>query len=151
MPWAQDAAMMSRLPISCLMLAILAATPATAGVLKQKVSVSKQDCRWLVRHRPSADVAYKPGVDVRGRPVKPADLESNQQVDLPPVIAIPLHVPLGNVLKKGSSTAVDSSEVGAGLVTVDRRSGEVKYEGKTLAPAEAKRMTAACRKLLRRK
>ncbi len=143
--------MMSRLFVSCLMLAMLAATPAVAGVLKQKVTVAKQDCRWLVRHQPAADVAYKPGVDVRGRPVKPADLETNRQVDLPPVIAIPLHVPLGNLLKKGSSTVVDSSEVGAGLVTVDRRSGEVKYEGKTLVPAESRRMVAACRKLLRGK
>lgn len=143
--------MMSRLFVSCLMVAMLAVTPAAAGVLKQKVTVAKQDCRWLVRHQPAADVAYKPGVDVRGRPVKPADLESNRQVDLPPVIAIPLHVPLGHLLKKGSSTVVDSSEVGAGLVTVDRRSGEVKYEGQTLRPAESRRMVAACRSLLRRK
>jgi len=31
-------------------------------------------CQTLTRHRPAADVEYKPGVDVRGRPVAPADL-----------------------------------------------------------------------------
>ena len=105
----------------------------------------------MVRHRPAADVAYKPGVDVRGRPVKSANLDGDKQIDLPAVIAIPLHVPLGNLLKKGSSTPVDASEVGVGVVTVDRKTGEVMYEGKSLGNAEPQQMVAACRKLLRGK
>jgi hypothetical protein len=123
----------------------------SAGVLKEKVTVSKKDCRRMVRHRPAADVAYKPGVDVRGRPVKSANLDGDKQIDLPAVIAIPLHVPLGNLLKKGSSTPVDASEVGVGVVTVDRKTGEVMYEGKSLGNAETQQMVAACRKLLRGK
>ncbi|MBT3373524.1 MAG: hypothetical protein HOA08_17885 [Rhodospirillaceae bacterium] len=138
-----------------IILAFLAAgfavAPVSAGVLKEKVTVSKKDCRRMVRHRPAADVAYKPGVDVRGRPVKSANLDGDKQIDLPAVIAIPLHVPLGNLLKKGSSTPVDASEVGVGVVTVDRKTGEVMYEGKSLGNAETQQMVAACRKLLRGK
>lgn len=39
-----------------------------------KVTVSRQDCARLVRHVPAADVAYQPGVGVKGRKVAPADL-----------------------------------------------------------------------------
>ena len=39
-----------------------------------KVYVSRQDCRILTQHIPKDDVAYKAGVDVRGRSVKPADI-----------------------------------------------------------------------------
>jgi hypothetical protein len=35
---------------------------------------SREVCRKLVRYVPPADLAYKPGIDVKGRPVKPADL-----------------------------------------------------------------------------
>ena len=39
-----------------------------------KVFVSRQDCLILTQHIPKDDVAYKAGVDVRGRSVKPADI-----------------------------------------------------------------------------
>jgi len=71
-----------------------------AGALKEKVMVSKKDCRKIIRHQPAADVAYKPDVDVRGRPVKSADFDGGRQIQLLAVIAISLHVPLGNRLKR---------------------------------------------------
>ncbi|CAA6605582.1 conserved exported hypothetical protein [Rhodospirillaceae bacterium LM-1] len=40
----------------------------------ETVKISRQDCSRLIHHAPSADVAYKPGVDVKGRAVAPADL-----------------------------------------------------------------------------
>ncbi|MBF0168198.1 MAG: hypothetical protein HQL45_11265 [Alphaproteobacteria bacterium] len=60
----------------CLMviLGLLAASEAAAG---ESVQVSRQDCQRLVHHVPSSDIAYKPGVDAKGRPVKPADLEGS--------------------------------------------------------------------------
>ncbi len=124
---------------------------ASAASLSGPVKVSKKDCRWLVRHRPAADVAFKPGTGVNGRRVKPADLNPESQIKVPDIIAIPLHVPLRNLLKKGAKSQVGASEVGVGKVTVDRHSGEVKYQGKTLAGSEADRMVIACRKLLRGK
>ncbi|MBT3536829.1 MAG: hypothetical protein HN478_23310 [Rhodospirillaceae bacterium] len=146
--------MVIRIFIAGLLTAILALPvyPAySAGNLKDKIKISNKDCRWLVRHRPAADVAYKPGVGVNGRRVKPADLQPDRQIKLPPIIAIPLTVPVGSLLKKGATSPVGASEVGVGLVTVDRQSGEVQYEGQTLAGGDSKRMVAACRKLLRGK
>jgi len=143
--------MVMRLLISGSLAACLAVAGAAAKGLEPRVMVSKQDCRWLVRHQPAADVAYKPGVSVHGRPVKPADLASNRRIKLPEIIAVPLHVPVGSLLKEGFTSPVGNSEVDVGLVTVDRTSGEVLYEGETLVPAEAERMIAACRELLHRK
>ena len=38
----------------------------------QTVTIKTADCASFVSHIPTTDVAYKPGVDVHGRPVAPA-------------------------------------------------------------------------------
>ena len=143
--------MIIRLFMTSLLALLVAMSAAAASDFQEKVQISKKDCRWLVRHQPSADVAFQPGVGVNGRRVKPADLDPGRQIKLPPVIAIPLQVPLSSLLKKGTSSQVGSSDVGVGLVTVDRRSGEVTYEGRSLAGGDSDRLVLACRKLLRGK
>ena len=50
-----------------------------------KVRITKKDCKRIIRHQPSADVAYKPGVDVRGNPVAAADVNGGFTVPLPDV------------------------------------------------------------------
>ena len=60
-----------------------AAQAEDAVFLKQSIVVTKKDCRRIVSHRPGGDVAYQPGVDVRGRPVAPADLGGRPRLDLP--------------------------------------------------------------------
>ena len=49
-----------------------------AGALKEKVMVSKKYRREIICHQLSTDVVYKPDVDVRGRPVKSADLDGGR-------------------------------------------------------------------------
>lgn len=58
--------------------------PASA-VLAQPatVTVTREDCLRLVRHVPSADTTYRPGVDVYGRAVAPADLDGGVRIELP--------------------------------------------------------------------
>ena len=146
----QNIAMLKRWLISGFLTVFLVIAVPPAMGMEQKVKISKKDCRWLVRHQPADDVAYKPGIDAYGRPVVPADLASNRRIKLPNVIAIPLNVPLGNLLTSGTTSPVGGSEVGVGLVTVDRNTGEVKYEGKSLVQDEYESMVVACRKLLRR-
>lgn len=50
-----------------------------------KVRITKKDCNRLVRYQASADVAYQPGVDVRGNPVMPADVGGGFTIPLPDV------------------------------------------------------------------
>lgn len=49
------------------------ARDATDGK-SESLAVEKVICQQLYVHKPAADVAFKPGVDVEGKPVAPADL-----------------------------------------------------------------------------
>ncbi len=50
-----------------------------------KVRITKKDCKRIIRHQPSADVAYKPGIDVRGNPVAAADVGGGFTIPIPDV------------------------------------------------------------------
>ena len=56
---------------------------AQADAQESRIVVSEEDCRRLVRHSPSADVEYKPGVDVRRKSVAPADLPGSASIKIP--------------------------------------------------------------------
>ncbi len=51
-------------------LILLAGLSSTVAAQPVDLSV----CQYLTAHRPAPDVEYTPGVDVKGRPVAPADL-----------------------------------------------------------------------------
>lgn len=73
--------------VSCLASSVLA-QPTNAQETKSEplmVRISKPDCQRVVRHQASADVAYKPGVDVRGNAVAPADASGGFTIPLPDV------------------------------------------------------------------
>lgn len=40
------------------------------------VKVTRETCNHVVAHQPAADVAYRPGVDVNGNSVAPANLNN---------------------------------------------------------------------------
>lgn len=48
-----------------------------------EIAVDPMACRRLERHVPAPDVAYQPGVDVRGKPVAPADLPGGASAPVP--------------------------------------------------------------------
>lgn len=63
-----------------ILFAALVSLPALAQDIKNEnanaqIRIDKAACRAVTRHVPDADVAYKPGVDVNGRPVVPADID----------------------------------------------------------------------------
>ena len=54
--------------------ALLVLAPLTISGTAAAQAVDLSVCRYLTAHRPSPDVEYAPGVDVRGKAVAPADL-----------------------------------------------------------------------------
>lgn len=63
------------------------------------LAVEKMICQQLYVHKPADDVAYKPGVDVNGNAVAPADLPSSSaQIDAPDYIEVPMTVDLAQRL-----------------------------------------------------
>ncbi len=77
--------------------------------------LSKRECRHLiVNHTPAADVAYKPGVDVRGKPVVSADVPNGYEHITPTVIEFDLAFnPLGNTGLDPNDFANTSAKVGS--------------------------------------
>ncbi len=110
-----------------------------------EIKIAPEDCRRLVRHRPDADVAYKPGVDVRGNPVAPADLPGQARITAPNEITINLTI---DVLRQygvpADSLLAPSGEASIGTVKYDIAAGRLTYNGQTLSDAEQDALAAAC-------
>lgn len=95
------------------------------------ITISKPDCSRLVRHIPDADVAYRPGVDVHGRPVVSADLDpvaaDFARRVVPDVLEIPITInPLTyNKERQGITTP---QGIAKGLGLTQSKIGTVKYD-----------------------
>lgn len=90
-----------------------------------------EECRLLPPHRPDAGAAYRPGVDVHGKPVVPADLNA------PPVmgsgrVIVPLSVDLKKRLENIDMKGIEmDSQLGILEIYPD---GRVTYDGADLTP-----------------
>ena len=65
-----------------LAIVILISCPLSEVSAETKITISKRDCEQLVRYQAGADVAVKPGVDVRGKKVTGANLYRDQEIKL---------------------------------------------------------------------
>ncbi|MBK1837750.1 hypothetical protein JHL17_10020 [Azospirillum sp. YIM B02556] len=68
--------------------------PLTPDAARDRPVVDLSLCQRLTRHVPAADVEYRAGVDVKGRPVAPADLPGSAGAQPPIPIDLPLSVDL---------------------------------------------------------
>jgi hypothetical protein len=123
----------------------------------ETVAVSAADCKKLVAHTPNDDVTYKPGVDVRGKKVAPADLDGGYQMELPESIDLQIGVDLADRLalrdarkqaQSGSAPTtrkVLPAEGYAPVGTLSIRGNEAYWNGKLLASQDQAALTLACR------
>ena len=104
-------------------------------------------CRALVKNTPDADVAYKPGVDVNGNAVAPADLPGSQQIKLPSKINIPLTLNLAKTLNLNTS-AYPYNQLGTGteaqLGTLTVEGDKVSFNGQSLSDDQQDKLAALC-------
>ena len=132
-----------------LVLAFVLGGPARAALL----SVKPDDCAELVAHVPDDDVAYRPGVDVRGNKVAPADLNQIGRIDYDtdhiiitighPLIAIDGE--LGDqdrFVAGGGRIDVFGADLDVGAVTL--RGGEVYFNGRRLTDTQRRAIAEAC-------
>lgn len=114
-----------------------------------QVRVSRKDCQSLVRYVPDPDVAYKPGVDVHGRPVAPADLPGSQlQAIVPKTVEFDLSF---YPLARARGGRFDQSELYVGTVRYDLDTGEVLFNGVPLTNPEKDELAHRCRQALQRR
>jgi hypothetical protein len=110
-----------------------------------KLLISEQDCRWLVIHVADDSISYKPGVDVRGKPVMPADLPDNSKLDLQDQLLLNLDIPLRTFLGRRQAGRLASAEVNVGQVSIDTDSRDVYYNGQPVSDAGRRDLIDACR------
>ena len=136
--------------VSCLVLAAAALAAPADGLAQsaQKksastVTLSKKECQAVIVHTPSADTAYKPGVDVYGRKVAPADAPgSASPIKIPDEVNIDIGFNLKDKYGLGATGAFTGESV-IGKATV--KGGRVYYDGKPLDNSDQQSVADACR------
>ena len=128
--------------IAALALVLPASGASGAGTL----TMSKKDCRKLVRQQPRADVAYRPGVDVRGRRVAPADLGGGTTIAIPKEIEIPITVELNQTIGAAASSLYEPE---ANMGKVVYRNGRAWYNGQPLETGANTEIVEACKRRLK--
>lgn len=135
--------------VTGLALSMVLMMPGQARAADTEIQISKRDCQQLVRHQASADVEYKPGVDVRGREVVPADVGGTQpKLRLPNQLTIDIGIDLGKRLGIGGGGNQFSSNVSIGKVTFDRRSGQITFNDQPIGNAHTNAIALKCREIL---
>ena len=125
----------------------LAGVAAPVSAQRQTLVISDADCRQLVAHGARNDVNFKPGVDVHGRPVKPADLESNSAIKLPDEISIDISVEIYTFLRQTAPRGLETSSASLGAVTF--KQGRVYFNGQPIDNGANSPIAEACRAKLK--
>ena len=110
------------------------------------IIVTRAACKELVSHVPDDDVTYKPGVDVRGNKVAPADLNGGSNIlnALPKEIEFPVTIDFF----KYAGIAVPNGVSGEqNIGTISYRNGRVYFNDQPLGDdANTAELIEACRK-----
>ncbi|MDO8606289.1 MAG: hypothetical protein Q7R40_07125 [Phaeospirillum sp.] len=103
------------------------------------ITITKTDCSRLIQHQPAPDVAYKPGVDVRGKPVASADADPSRaefaRKVLPEVLEFPITInPMNYGARKSAYKSKATTEAaiaaGGGTATAAQSQALATAEGK---------------------
>lgn len=141
------------LRLSLLSLCAFVILPAQSSLaVDAEINVTKKDCQRVEKHLARNDVAYKPGVDVYGNPVVPADMEDNHLL-LPENIIIDLSLPLQDLYEgvKGEDEILANAEVQIGKLDYNLSSGKLKFNGQALGDPALNAIAIECRKIYAKK
>jgi len=123
-------------------IALLSAVSAPVHA-QTTVRISEMDCSQLVTHVASSDVSYRPGVDVNGNAVAPADLNAQPQISVPDVISIPVTIDLATNL--GINTPfLARPTVGEVQIT---RDGRVSFNGQPIGDSTQHELAKRCQQV----
>ncbi|AWK85782.1 hypothetical protein [Azospirillum thermophilum] len=126
------------LPALFATLLVLALAPAPAAA-QTDLSV----CRYLPRHRPAPDVEFKPGVDVNGRPVAPADLPGSAGTAAPLRLDIPVTLDFARRIGLVVPPTGLPGRTEVGRLTMD--GGQLFFNGQPLGGPSESQLYALCR------
>jgi hypothetical protein len=124
----------------------LACLALNAPARAETITVTTADCATLTRHMPAPDVAYKPGVDVHGKKVTPADLPGNTAIAVPEIVNIPITIDLAARYGIPATSNLFKGEAYAGTARVRVSDGRAWFNGKPLSSNEAHALAQLCQK-----
>ncbi len=138
----------SLLPIFCrtvtfAVLAVIAGTASRAA--ERTIAIARSDCELAVRYAPPPDVAYKPGVDVNGRPVAPADLDGDHRLKLRESIPVIISDDLRKQFGLPDDSPLFDANVFVGIVELRLSDRRLTFNGVELSDREASALAAMCR------
>lgn len=130
------------------LIALVALPIQLSFAVDAEINVTQKDCQRVEKHLARNDVAYKPGVDVHGNPVVPADLKDNR-LQIPDNIIIDLSLPLQDLYKgaKGVDETLANAEVQIGKLDYNLSSGKLKFNGQELGDPALNAIAIECRKI----
>ncbi len=127
--------------------AVLLWAPAAA---QQVVTITANDCRRVVAHVAAADVEYRPGVDVRGGKVAPADVGGTPQVEIPGTIAFDLQLDLEELAGPPPPGPVGEVFGRPVLGHISIRGHKVYFNDRLLGDLAEAELARKCREMLQR-
>lgn len=104
------------------------------------IQIDEAACRYATRHVPSPDTDYKPGADVNGNAVAPADIGEGARIQFPSRFAIPVTTNLAQRLNLPSGFREDAF---VGLITVD--GGKLSFNGQPIGDDDDAELAVMCR------
>jgi hypothetical protein len=130
-----------------------AAWAESVDVSGQPVYVTRNDCAALTKYHQPPGVAYQPGVDVHGKSVAPADLDSGTQNLNLGHDRVQFNLQI-NPLTYGANTSTlggnqarfGNTAMPVARVTVDLKTGETLINGQPLDGQQDRIVLEACRK-----
>jgi hypothetical protein len=124
-------------------LAIIAGTTSRAA--ERTIAIARSDCELAVRYVAPAGVVYQPGVDVKGRPVAPADLDDDQRPQLPESIPVVITDDLRKRFGLPHHSPLFDADALIGIVELRLSDGRLTFNGVELGDREADALAAMCR------
>jgi len=147
--WRRSSRARGLVVLASLTLALTPALPAHGADegSAPAVTIDAETCRRLVRHIPDPDVTYRPGVDVRGRPVAPADLHDYSAFESLVPDTVTFHVVLDPFERTGIAPpkGIESPGMVLGTVGYDINRGTFTINGRPVTTSQEDALLRACR------
>jgi len=126
-------------------LTVLILYAAQSSAADVQINVTKDDCNRVEKHVAGNDVAFKPGVDVRGKAVAPADIDE-PKILLPENIIIDLSLPIKDLFKD-KNPRLENAEVQIGVLDYNIASGKLKFNGQELNDPALHAIAVKCQEI----
>lgn len=110
----------------------------------EKIVISEKDCERALKAAAVKSADYVPGVDVRGKKVKSADLDDTGRIKIPDELSFDISPKIYQMIGVTAPKGLEDTAVTLGTIKVDKR-GAVTFNGQRLNRRTAKEIVALCK------